>query len=687
MKTLCKSLLALSISATAHANTSIETVVVSSDFRDTTLQQAPVSASVFSAELIQQRHAQHLEQLLAMAPNVNFASGSSRARYFQIRGIGERSQFIEPINPSVGVIIDGVDFTGIGTVGTLFDVEQVEILRGPQGTRYGANALAGMIAIQSQAPSETLNGYIEATVAEYDTYSLGAAVGGPISDELLYRVAVQQHQSDGYMDNVYLNKKDTNNFDELTARAKLRWIASSDLSIDVSLFRADIDNGYDVFTFDNSRNSIADQPGHDKQETNAIAINADWVISSALKSEIIASYSNSDIEYGYDEDWSYVGLCDGTPCAGWEYSSFDNYLRDRDSGSLEFRLLSGETGKIFNNSTEWLLGVYVRDQSETLDRAYTYLSSNFTSDFDTTSQAIFAETATALTQQLTLTVGLRVEDWQAEYKDVYALDIDSDETLYGGRVVMDYAYSDNAMVYASIARGYKAGGVNTDGTLTAQDRDFDTEYQWAYELGAKHSLLNNRLQTRLALFYTERKDQQVKASFSAPRNDGSTEFTDFIANAGEGNNYGLEFEAVYQATEQLQLSTALGWLETNIEDDTLSVSGRDQAHAPNYQYSVAAQYEITNALSIRVEAEGKDAFYFSDSHNARSGNYDLINARLNYAVDSWSLSLWARNLTDEDYAVRGFSGFGNDPQNFYASDTYTQLSEPRIIGVSGRYNF
>ena len=687
MKTFSKSLLALSLSASAVANTQIETVVVTADFREAELQEMPVSASVFSAELIEQRQAQHLEQLLAMAPNVNFSSGSSRARYFQIRGIGERSQFIEPINPSVGVIIDDVDFTGVGTVGTLFDVEQVEILRGPQGTRYGANALAGMIAIRSKAPSEEFNAYIDASVAEYDSYTLGAAVGGPINESLQYRVALQQHESDGYMDNVFLDRDDTNNFDELTARAKLRWLASDDLSIDFSLFKIDIDNGYDAFTFDNSRNSIADQPGRDKQDTDAFAVNADWAISSALSSQFIASYSNSDIEYGYDEDWSYVGLCDGSACEGWEYSSIDNYLRDRDTGSLEFRLLSGEAGKILNNSTDWVVGVYYKDQSEDLKREYTYLASDFNSAFDTVNKALFAETVTALSEQVNLTLGLRIEDWQAEYSDSTALAVDTDETLYGGRAVLDYAYSDDAMIYASIARGYKAGGVNTDGTLTPQDRDFDTEYQWAYEVGAKHSLLDNRLQTRLALFYTERKDQQIKASFAAPRTDGSTEFTDFIDNAGEGSNYGLELEAVYQATQQLQFSAAIGWLKTDVDDDALAISGRDQAHAPSYQYAVAAQYAITDALSVRLEAEGKDEFYFSDSHSEKSDSYDLLNARINYDAGQWSASLWGRNLTDEDYAVRGFGGFGNNPQNFYETEKYIQLGEPRVIGVSGRYNF
>ncbi len=124
---------------------------MSADFRDTDVQELPEAVTVIGADNIALRSAEHLEQVFSFAPNVNFSSGSSRGRYFQIRGIGERSQFVDPVNPSVGLMIDGIDMTGLGGAATLFDVQQVEVLRGPQGTRFGANALAGMINIQTKA--------------------------------------------------------------------------------------------------------------------------------------------------------------------------------------------------------------------------------------------------------------------------------------------------------------------------------------------------------------------------------------------------------------------------------------------------------------------------------------------------------------------------------------------------------
>ena len=129
----------------------IEEVIVKADYRQVEESALGTSLSILSEELLDTYSVEHLDDVLNFIPNLNFASGSSRARHFQIRGIGERSQFGSPINPSVGFIVDNVDFTGIGSIGTLVDVAQVEVLRGPQGTRYGANALAGLIYIKSKS--------------------------------------------------------------------------------------------------------------------------------------------------------------------------------------------------------------------------------------------------------------------------------------------------------------------------------------------------------------------------------------------------------------------------------------------------------------------------------------------------------------------------------------------------------
>ncbi|MDP4788667.1 MAG: TonB-dependent receptor plug domain-containing protein, partial [Haliea sp.] len=142
----CTPVLLLAASVSAQE---LSEIIVTAEWRDTPLLSQSVSTSVITSDGLRERAAQHLEEVLNVIPNLNYASGSSRARFFQIRGIGERSQFQEPLNASVGLLIDGIDFSGLGTLGTVFDVAQVEVLRGPQGTLHGANALAGLINIRS----------------------------------------------------------------------------------------------------------------------------------------------------------------------------------------------------------------------------------------------------------------------------------------------------------------------------------------------------------------------------------------------------------------------------------------------------------------------------------------------------------------------------------------------------------
>jgi iron complex outermembrane recepter protein len=679
--------LASPLFAAASLADTLEEIIVTADFRDIELQKMPASVTVFTAADIQNRSAQHLEQLLALAPNVNFSGGTSRTRYIQIRGIGERSQFASPINPSVGTIIDGVDFSGIGSAGTLFDVERVEILRGPQGTRYGANALAGIIAIESTAPSEDFNGFVESMVGNYDSWSLGAASGGALTDDLLYRASIQQYQSDGYVDNVFLDRDDTNDFDEFTLRTRLRWLASENLTVDTSVFFIDIDNGYDAFSLDRNGDTLSDEPGKDTQKTGAVSINADWSVSSKLNAQFIASYADSDLEYGFDEDWSFVGIAPAD-----EYSSTDNYKRDRKNSTVEARLLSGGGGRVFGGTTGWLVGVYQEYRDEDLQRVFldfnTFTDAQLSSNYKTKNLALFGETTTALNDQFNLTVGLRVEQWDADYKDSGNVILDTDETLYGGKIVLDYQASDEHLLYASVARGYKPGGVNTDGTLNPAQREFDTEYQWAYEIGYKSSLLADSMQVRVAAFYNDRQDMHIKDSIIPVGGPGA--FVDYIANAAQGSNYGLEVESIWQATDAVRLFANAGLLRTDIDEcdiaGCIDLVGRDQPHAPRYQYAAGIQYEISQNITMQLDAEAKDDFYFSSSHDAKSASYELLNAQIAYEVGAWSLTLWGRNLTDEEVETRGFR-FGNDPRDGYTTQTYVQLGEPRVIGLTGRYNF
>jgi iron complex outermembrane receptor protein len=680
------------LSTHAFAETSeveLPAMVVSADFRANTAQETPISLTTIDSGDIQSRGAEHLEDVLNMAPNVNFSSGASRGHYFQIRGMGERSQFASPINPSVGLVIDDIDFSRSGAAATLFDVEQIDILRGPQGTAYGANALAGLITLKSKDATEDLDVHFESTIAEYNTRSVGLAVGGPlIENTLLGRFAIHTNKSDGYTENKFLNKDNTNNRDETTIRTNLKWLATDKLTLSLKYLHLDIDNGYDAFTFDNSRNTLSDQPGRDSQKTNAFSLRADWDISSAVRMESILSHSNSDLEYSFDEDWSYDGQFNA---ALFPYSSFDQYQRDRNNDSVEFRLLSNKDGRIFNGSTDWVIGFYYAAQDEDLVRNYTYLTEVFTSRYDTKNTAVYGQFDSALTEKLTLITGLRVEYWQADYLDSNSINADPNETLYGGKLGLNYQFTPELLAYTSLSRGYKAGGVNTDGRLPNSALGFDTEYLWNLEAGLKSSWLDDTLNTNINVFYAQRKDQQVQSSLLTVRPDLSTEFVGYLTNAAEGENMGIEAELDWLVTNDWRLFANLGLLRATFEEyedpNGIDVSGRDQAHAPKYQFAAGTEYYIGQNWTLKANVEGKDGFYFSDRHNVKAKSYALANASIEYAIESWRVNLWGRNLFDKDYAVRGFGSFGNNPGNGYITETYTQQGEPRVIGLTLSYDY
>ena len=624
------------LTSTAVYAEQLETITVNADFRPAELQEATSSITVIPPEEMQKRSAQHLENVLNLAPNVNSAGGASRTNHFQIRGIGERGQFSTPLNPSVGLTVDGIDYSRSGAAGTLFDIKQVEILRGPQGTRFGANAMAGMINLESNEPTNHTEAHVEHTVGNLNTSTTGVAVGGAlVKNKLLGRISVHKHGSDGYMENTYLDRKDTQNQDEITAKAHLKWLATDNLTVDLKALHIDIDNGYDAFNFDNDYTTSTDEPGKDTLKSDALTLKTTWDINPKLTMETTLTHSDSDLEYTYDDDWSYVGQF----AAGLgPYSAVDQRLRERKNHSIDMRFLSSEQGRIYNNTTDWVAGIFYQHQDESLVRNYAYVtdpSGTESGSYKTTNTALYGQLDHHLDDRTTLIAGLRAEQFDAEYKNSYALNEDTDELLYGGKLGLSYQISDEHLGFATLSRGYKAGGINDDSSLPQANRAFDTEYLWNLEAGLNSSMLNNALKTRLTFFYAQRNDQQVNSS---TQEAGGPNFIIYLDNAAKGENYGLEAELDWKLNSELRLTSSLGLLNSTFTDytyvdpndtsKTISLDGREQAHAPNYQYSIGGEYAFAANWIASANIEGKDAFYFSNSHEAESSAYNLVNASL-----------------------------------------------------------
>ncbi len=343
---------ALGAHAAGTVEPTVDEVIVTATLRQQSIVDVPASVTVLESDVLSAAGRQHFEDVLSLVPNLHWAGGTSRPRYFQIRGIGEREQYEGAPNPSVGFLIDDIDFSGVGMPATLFDVDRIEVLRGPQGTRYGANALAGLIVVKGNEPSQTPGYVVEAGAGDYGARSAGLVATGPVQRlNSAWRLSLQQQQSDGFMRNAYLGRDDTNDRDELTARFKWHWDASDATQLDFALLHADLDNGYNGWAIDNSRVTLADDPGEDSQRATGASARLTTTAWAPYTVTAIASFVDSMSTNSFDADWGNAESW--TP---YTYDYFQSSDRDRTASTLEVRVTSPDVQA--PGEFAWLIGAY-----------------------------------------------------------------------------------------------------------------------------------------------------------------------------------------------------------------------------------------------------------------------------------------------------------------------------------------
>ena len=673
----------------------IEEIIVTADFRERPASEIPASVTVLDADAVGQLTVQHFEELINVVPNLNWSGDGHRARYLQIRGVGELEQYQGAPNPSVGFLVDDIDFSGIGTIATTFDIGRVEVLRGPQGTRYGANALAGLVYMQSTMPTAEREGRVQLTAGGDDALAGGVAHGGPLGagSSLLYRVSAHHHESNGFRDNAYLGRDDTNGRDETTLRGRLRWLPSDTLSVDFAALFAGVDYGYDAFAIDNSLTMLSDKPGRDTQESLGGSLRIEWSALSWATLTSITAAADSDIDFDFDADW---GNDESWAPVTYDFISLSD--RSRRTLSQEFRLASSEAGRILGDTTHWLAGVYLlnlEDELLTINRGEYFdpgfdfadsLDDAFGSAYEARNIAAFGQLESALGSATRLSIGLRVERRTTEYTDTAGLQASPSETMTGGDITLSHDHSAALTSFVSLSRGYKAGGFNL-GVVPEDRRDFDAESMWNFEAGIKSSLLDSAVALNVSAFYSRRDDQQVRTSFQLVPGDPAS-FVFFTDNAAEGRTFGLEAELRWAIGDTLDLYANVGLLDAEFEEfvtPQVNLSGRAQAHAPDFTFAAGASYRHPGGVFARLDLSARDAFYFDVSHDQVSQPYELANARVGYETGSWSVELWVRNLFDRHYAVRGFY-FGNEPPDF-PTRLYTRAGDPRQLGVTFDMSF
>jgi len=654
----------------------LKPVVVNADLRETTEQNLPASVNIKTQADLQDQGAIEFDDVLLKTPNVNFSGQSSHARHIQIRGIGERDEYTGAPNSSVGFSIDDMDFSGIGMAGNLFDVKQVEVLRGPQNTRYGQSAIAGLIHIESNDPTPYQESMAETSLGQDNLKEIGFMTSGPVSSKkeaTQYRFSLFKHTSDGFRDNKTLDRTDTNGRDELTLRGKLRFFPNSDTTVDVSVLHADLNNGYDAWSKDNSFTTLSNQPGKDAQLSNGGSVK---LVSTANPNFTLTSKSSmviSDMLYSYDEDW--------TANSNGTYSN----IKNRNTYSQEIRLTSNEKSRI-NGNTDWLVGFYASklDEKNTTE----YYGTTKT-NYSMTKLATFGQLDYAMTSKATISASLRLENDNSVFSNNSSEDYSPNETLWGASLTYRYIYNPTHTAYAGVTRGYKAGGFNSGQPSGTPSKylTYDAETLINYEIGLKSNFRKYKLKTNLTAFYMDRYNPQIDGYSYDP--SSGTNWVFYTENFDKANNYGVEADFDWQATNKINFYGSIGLLQTDVSGTPLNtgfdISNRALAHAPSYQLNIGAKYRANNGFYAQADITAVDKFYFDTTNSEQSKPYQLVNARIGYENKDYEIYLWAKNITDEKYATRGYYFDFNAP--YTNPSKYYRLGDPRQIGVTGRVYF
>ncbi|MDP9065732.1 MAG: TonB-dependent receptor [Pseudomonadota bacterium] len=675
------------------ADDSLEEIVVTASLRSTPAADLPQSITVLTHETLATAGVQHFQDVLGLIPDLNWASGTSRPRFFQLRGIGEVEQYQGAPNPSVGFLIDDIDFSGVGMPATLFDVAQIEVLRGPQGTTYGANALAGLISVRTTDPGDSPELHTEVTGGDYDTRSVGVAVGvGTASGGAGFRLVAQQFASDGFRRNAYLHDDSVNGFNEGTLRTKLHWQITDALRADLTLMRVRIDNGYDAWSVANSYTTYSNQPGRDAQLSTGAALRFSASIAGVGELRSVSSVADSKILYSFDGDWGNDALWG----AYAPYDYFQSDHRDRRTIAEDLRLI-GDAGSALFGRVRWLIGAYASRLTESDEVLYTFNdrfngagSSGLSSRYTATNVALYDALDMDIGSHGRLSAGLRFENRKAAYAD--SADVrtpfpTSINRMVGGNVSFEqHVGGENA--YLTLARGYKGGGFNIGSNILSEQRGFGPETLWSAEAGLKSLDSGEALSTQIDAFYMQRRHMQVYLSQQLqPANPLAYVF--YTQNASDGENYGLEGEARYRLGGGWQISGSGSLLRTRYLHvsgafGNFGLDGRAQPFAPEYKLAAALEYQHPSGLFARWDVSAVGGFYYHTSDAQTSSAYNLENIRVGYHHAAWTASLCIRNVFDARYAQNGFY-FGLIPPNF-ANQAFRDLGDPRQVGVTFSYS-
>lgn len=688
-----------------------ELVVTATKRGETKLQETPISISVMNDEFLRNKNAYGLDTLTLFTPNAQFTHGMYSTVF--IRGVGNSHGSRSLSESAVGIYLDGVYLErGLTAGNSFYDVERIEVLRGPQGTLYGRNSTGGAVNIITKDPTDWLKIHLGGEIASFNKRRVDASISGPIvNGKLNARITVSDSEADGFME----NKADGGELgdENFTGMRGAIDFMPTDL-IDIKL-RADY---YDSETGGQARKNIArpdtfagtglrafgyvppdgyheaaiDTDEKQEVEDRGVSghINIKLTDNSMLRS--ITSVRNRESTAFLDAD--------GTDIP-WGTQTFYN---DINQFSQEL-LLDGSFGKF-----KPLVGVFYYNMDEKFDENADMdfafgtppgfgISYNSEATMETQAYAVFGNIGYQITDRLGLDVGVRYSheekestgflDWSVPFiPNLPEQTLKNDWSSVTPKFSMDFAVNDEAMLYGTVSKGFRSGifwpgNVIGNPAPTAEDQMVDPEYVWNYEIGAKTEWFNKRLRTNVSAFYMDYTDMQVITPVFGINQ---------LQNAAESTIQGAELEITTRLFDTLNLNCVVSYLDATFDEFTSSddagsevdASGNKLPNAPEWKLALGAQYGSSlgkwGFLTYRVDLSWSDDVYTTplEDENNMIESHTLISAVLKWdsSKGRWSAEGYCTNLADAEYQA----------VSSYAGGTVSPFSERKIgLRVAFRY--
>jgi len=681
----------------------LDEVVVTAEKKEELLQKIPASITALNAKQINAFGLWNTKEITGIIPNLYSADPGDNRDVNSVRGIATSSY-----DPTVATYIDGVNQFSLDTyIPTLFDVERIEVLRGPQGTLYGRNAMGGVINIITKQPNNASSGFADISVGNYNQQRITAGFKTPlIKDKLFFGASILSNKRDGYYTNEF-TQSSYDNQNGLSGNYFLKYIVSSCWDINLN-FKQLANENQGPFPLVFGTEEALNNPYRLNQ--NSITTMKDKTSNSSLTIRYTGSGFNFSSQTAYQQNYRYyTNPIDGDFSPIDAISVINNYGSKWNNNKVltqDFKFTSAPSS---NSKLKWTAGAFLFYQDAPVKQATRFgidanlmmIGDSLFSIINTSTTlkkgfAIYGQATYALSDKLNMSFGLR-NDYENQTQSILGeYQRDPSPELYtttsdtlgrtnfnalSPKLSLDYQVNNNSLWYGSYSKGFRAGGLSPLSSDPSQPPlvGYLPEYSNNFETGIKNNWLNNKLILNIALFYTKVTDAQVP-SLILP--DAIT----ITKNTGQLSSKGVEAELMFIPTKGLLLQYSFGAtsasydkLEIASQGASVNLAGKRPIFTPSSTSLLAAQYSfpVSSELQIMLRGEWKyiGTTYFDLANNIQQSPYHLLNAKLGMEYKKTALSFWAKNLAGTKYISYGYD-FGA-----------VHLGDPAIFGTSFSYKF